>query len=129
MEQESERKDEVIQELEVEVKECSYMLLNLEKLELPFWVTPNYRVDNKTEIKFIHLRSEEDAICKRTKEPCSLCDSMSFSSTRYSFPRTKQSLLNRCPSSENSVKKYKLKGREKEGTVFFKVFKIEKIEE
>lgn len=118
----SKRKDRET-ELEIEIRQCSSMILNLENLEKPFWINPN---DNtKRNIGMLNLKSEKDVLCRFTEKPCVLYTLGDVSSG--SSPYINYSHLDWCPSSEDSIRKYKLKGRKK-GSLFY-TSKIERIEE
>ncbi len=108
-------------ELELVVRECSHMMLNLEKLEKPFWMNLGAS-DNNIEIGAIPLKSVKGVTCKLTKNPCVLYNPGNEANP---LAHIEYKRLNWCPSSEDSVKKYKLKGIQREHN--FCVFKIERI--
>jgi hypothetical protein len=101
-----------MKKLEIEVRQCSHMRLNLEKPKKPFWIKLDENDAIKTEVSELGLESEEDIICKLTKKPCVL---NYISQKIYDY-------LAWCPSSKDSIKKYKLKGT-KRGHMFH-VFEI-----
>lgn len=112
-------------ELEREVRECSHMILKTENLKKPFWINPNPNDNTKIEIGVLDLKSEEDVICELTKKPCILYNP--GVATHRLFPHIAYYYLKRCPSSEDSIKRYKLRGK-KIGSLFYTA-EIERIKE
>lgn len=84
------------------------MIFNLEKLKKPFKIYLGTHKD-KIDIGDICLQSERDIICGLTKKPCVLYNPGPTSVTFW--PHIDYSYLERCPSSEESVIKYKLEGK------------------
>jgi len=111
-------------ELELEIQSCSHMIFNPEKLKKPFKIYLGTDND-KVNIGNILLQSEKDIICNHTKKPCVLY-TQDYGVTFW--PHIVYSLLERCPSSEESVIKYKLKGK-KSRNLYLHVSEIERIEE
>lgn len=110
-----------MRELEIEVKQCSNMGLNL-KSQKRSWI--KFDAGNKINIGEISSISEEDVICDLTGKSCPLYDH----GNGASYPeKINYDHLDRCPSSKDSTKRYKFKGL-KEGHVLH-VFEIERIEE
>jgi hypothetical protein len=99
--------------LELEIQQCSHMILNLKNLESS-WINLGTEDAARINIGRIYHISEEDVICGITKKPCVLYISEDMIS---SLSHIDYHHLERCPSSINSVKKYKLEGIKK-GVVF-----------
>jgi len=114
MEQESERKDEEIKEteLEIEVQQCSHMVLDLENLKRTL-INLGTSGATKIDIGAVYLKSEDDVICEFTEKPCVLHRLVGWSTKLIKYSHRE-----RCPSSEGSTKKYKLRG-EKNGSLFY----------
>jgi len=99
--------------LELEIQECSYMVLHLENLK-------NSRINlgteevTKIEIGEIFSISEKDVICGLTRKPCILYTPESAGHPSY----INYHYLKRCPDAKDSSKKYKLDGI-KLGHVFY----------
>ena len=110
-------------ELELEVQECSHMILKLENLKKPFWLNLGANDSTKIKISAIHLKSE-DVICELTRKPCILHN---VGHVVYFLPHINYDYLERCPSSEDSTKKYKLEGIKREH--MFYTAKISRLEE
>lgn len=103
-------------ELEIEVQQCSSMMLDLEKVAMPFSIDAN-----KMEIGAIPLESEKSVICRHTRKPCVLYNP----GEGINYPSYIQySHLDRCPSSKDSIEKYKLEGIKDDK---FHVFKIRRV--
>jgi len=93
---------------EIEIHQCSSMILNLKKY---FDIILSRSDATNMPISAISLRSEKDVICELTGKPCVLYargDTSSGSSPYINYPN-----LDRCPSSEEVVIKYGLKGTKK----------------
>lgn len=108
-----------MKKLEIEVQECSHMILNLENLRKPFGINLGTSDATKINIEAIYLKSEKDVTCRPTGKPCVLYFSFS--------PRINYSHLDRCPSAGNTIRKYRLEGIKKEH--IFHVFEIEGVGE
>ena len=103
------------EELEIEVQQCSSMILNPPKEH--FWINLGSSESNRAEITQMHIGSGGKIICSHTRKYCV------FHSSEW--PCIIYSVLERCPSFKDSVVKYKVKGRRKEG--LFYTFGIENI--
>ena len=103
-----------IVDLELEIRTCSHMVFNLEKLEKPFIITLGSK-DDKTDVGNIHfqtketLGSEGDVICDLTKKTCVLYSNYSGESL-HNWPHIRYGERDKCPSFEESSIKYKVNG-------------------
>ena len=101
-------------ELEIEIQGCSHMILNPETLKKPLI---NLNAEGATNIDMgeIRFKSEEDAVCKLTEKPCVLSK---FVSNLHSIHLIRYHHRERCPSFEDSTKKYMSRGV-KDGFIFY----------
>jgi hypothetical protein len=111
--------------LEIELHQCSHMKLNLEKVRTPFPINLGKSGATKIPISALYLKSEKDVLCRLTGKPCVLYAPGDVSSGLP--PYINYSHLDWCPSSKDSTKKYKLRGKKK-GSLFYTA-EIERIKE
>jgi hypothetical protein len=117
-------------ELEIEVRQCSSMIFNLEKLKKPFWLNWLRLPQLKKTIGELEFQSERDVICKRTKKACVLYKELKSESPDLRCINYIN--LNRCPSiveksSKEIVVKYRITSIKNKDV--FPVYKIKQIEE
>jgi hypothetical protein len=122
MEASLERKEKETK-LEIEVQQCSSMILYLKELSSSL-SERLLKGNTKINIGEIYPISEEDVICESTGKPCPLYDRGKYlhSPNNIDYHR-----LDWCPSSEDSVVKYNLKYI-KRGAMLDSI-EIERIEE
>jgi len=99
--------------LEMELHQCFHMKLNLENIK-KYWISLGAK-----DIGALEFMSEKDTICEITGKPCVLYSRGNSSINYYS--------LDKCPSSEDIIEKYKLKGKKTEKA--FWVDNIRRVEE
>jgi hypothetical protein len=114
--------------LELEIRQCSHMMLDSENLKNSWIYLSAENVTKIEDTKAPHHTSEvidtrellhiSEVICEITGEPCVFYNPGNANINYHH--------LGRCPSSEESVKKYKLKGT-KEGPMFH-VSNMERVE-
>ncbi len=121
MEKHKRNKESQETKLEIEVQGCSHLALNPENLK-KFLINLDTDDATKIDIGEIRIESEANVLCRLTLKPCVL-----YTLGGGVIPHINYHHLERCPSSEDSVKKYKLRGKKK-GSLFY-TSEIERIKE
>jgi len=121
------------EKLELEIQHCSSMEFDLKKLKKPFIIGGYCTRNKKTNVGEIMFQKEEtlmhkgDVSCKLTGQTCILYSNYDGVSLRP-WPHVKYDNAEKCPSFDDVVTKYRIKGRKK-SIEDLHVFNMERIED